>query len=324
MPLNIIQGDITTLKVDAIVNAANEDLAMGGGVCGAIFTAAGKEEMKTACAGLGPCKVGHAVMTPGFRLPAKHVIHAVGPIWRGGKHQEEELLRQAYLSSLQLAEGAGLASVAFPLISSGIYGYPKDEALLVAVTAIGDFLKESEMQVTLVIYDRKSFSLEPTMVYTLQTYLKKHFTEDSDIPLYAQLESYRLRQSLAAESLVLPLEDRLHQLEETFSQTLLRLIDEKGLSDTTAYKRANIDRKLFSKIRSDIHYKPKKSTALAFAIALGMDPEEADDFLMTAGYRLSPSSKSDVLIRFFLEQGNPDIHAINEALFYYHLPLLGA
>lgn len=324
MPLNIIQGDITAIKVDAIVNAANEDLAPGGGVCGAIFAAAGMKELMDACQRLRPCPPGQAVITPGFKLSAKHVIHAVGPIWRGGNHGEEALLRQCYLSALQIAEEAGLTSIAFPLISSGIYGYPKDEALLVAVTAMGDFLKASEMQVTLVIYDRKSFSLEPTRVYSLQKYLKKHFSEDSEVPLYAQLDSYRMRQSMAAETFVLPSEERLDQLEETFSQALLRLIDEKGLSDTTAYKRANIDRKLFSKIRSDAHYKPKKSTALAFAIALALDPEEADDFLMTAGFRLSRSSKSDVLIRFFLEQGNPDIHEINEALFFYQLPLLGA
>ncbi|MDR0812822.1 MAG: macro domain-containing protein [Oscillospiraceae bacterium] len=153
MPLNIIHGDITKLRVDAIVNAANTDLAMGGGVCGAIFRSAGARELQAACDRLAPIKTGDAVITPGFSLPAKYVIHAAGPIYhRQNPKQSEELLYAAYTNSLRCAAESGCRSVAFPLISSGVYGYPKDEALRVAETAIRAFLAEHELDVSLVLF----------------------------------------------------------------------------------------------------------------------------------------------------------------------------
>lgn len=154
MPLHIVHNDITKMQVDAIVNAANTALKMGGGVCGAIFRAAGAEQMQAACDAIGGCQTGRAVITPGFNLPAKYVIHTPGPVWQGGDKREEQLLRSCYLSSLELAKKHGCKSVAFPLISSGIYGYPKDQAMEVATTAIEDFLRESnsEMDVYLVLF----------------------------------------------------------------------------------------------------------------------------------------------------------------------------
>jgi O-acetyl-ADP-ribose deacetylase (regulator of RNase III) len=143
------------MKVDAIVNAANTALQEGSGVCGAIFSAAGAEELQKECDAIGHCQTGQAVITKGCRLPAKYVIHTPGPVWRGGKQGEEELLRSCYLNSLKLAQRHGCKSIAFPLISSGIYGYPKDEALNVATSAINDFLAENEMQVYLVVFGKK-------------------------------------------------------------------------------------------------------------------------------------------------------------------------
>lgn len=154
MALKILSADITTLKVDAIVNAANTNLLAGGGVCGAIFRAAGRRELQAACDKLAPIQTGEAVITPGFKLSAKFVIHTAGPIWRGGQHGEENLLRACYVNSLTLAAEHNLQSVAFPLISSGIYGYPPRAALAVAVKAIKDFLRERDLDVILTVLDK--------------------------------------------------------------------------------------------------------------------------------------------------------------------------
>ena len=152
MPLKIVHGDITKMSVDAVVNAANTKLKMGGGVCGAIFSAAGAEKLQAECDSIGECNVGEAVITSAYDLPAKYIIHTVGPIWRGGDHNEAKLLRSCYLNSLSLAKKHDCKSIAFPLISSGIYGYPKDEAMEIAISAIEEFLRHHELEVYLVLY----------------------------------------------------------------------------------------------------------------------------------------------------------------------------
>ena len=159
MSLELIRADLTKLSVDAVVNAANSRLAPGGGVCGAIFAAAGYEELDRACRAIGGCETGHAVITDGFQLPANYIIHTVGPIWRGGIGHEEQLLRDCYRNSLELAKAKDCESIAFPLISSGIYGYPKEEALKVAVSAIQDYLEEQDMKVYLTVFDREIAAL---------------------------------------------------------------------------------------------------------------------------------------------------------------------
>ena len=160
MPFSIVRQDITQIQVDAIVNAANTELEMGGGVCGAIFQAAGVTALRAACRKVAPIPTGGAVLTPGFNLPAKYIIHAAGPVYRSwDAAQSERLLRSAYLESLRLARRHRCASIAFPLISSGIYGYPKEEALRVATAAIGDFLMQHDMEVYLAIFDKASFAI---------------------------------------------------------------------------------------------------------------------------------------------------------------------
>ncbi|MBR3746211.1 MAG: macro domain-containing protein [Selenomonadaceae bacterium] len=154
MALKFLQEDITRLEVDAIVNAANTGLLAGGGVCGAIFRAAGYNELQAACDKLSPIQTGEAVITDGFNLPAKFIIHTAGPIWNGGTSGEENLLRACYSNSLKLAVEKNLTSIAFPLISSGIYGYPPNDALAVAVDEIKNFLKQNDLEVTLTLMNK--------------------------------------------------------------------------------------------------------------------------------------------------------------------------
>ncbi len=341
MPFNIIQGDITTRRVDAIVNAANETLLGGGGVDGAIHRAAGPRLLEE-CRTLGGCRTGEAKITRGYDLPASYVIHTVGPVWQGGSSGERELLQAAYRNSLQCAADHALESVAFPLISAGAYGYPKAQALRVAVETICDFLKTHEMQVELVVYDRSAFSAQTNLRAGLQTYLDRTFAvppppgasrhRTFGVPFGASkkaLETESLRANVYAdtaadECLCDSLSERLQELDEGFAQMLFRKIDERGMTDSTCYKKANIDRKLFSKIRSNPDYRPSKATALAFAVALELPLEETKLLLSKAGYALSHASKFDVIVEYFIQSGNYNIFEINEALFAYDQKLLGA
>jgi O-acetyl-ADP-ribose deacetylase (regulator of RNase III) len=326
MPFTIVRQDITKLKVDAIVNAANTDLAMGGGVCGAIFKAAGAAELQTACDKLAPIKTGDAVITPGFRLPAKFVVHAAGPVYHGGKHGEEALLRSAYINSMKRAVENGCESIAFPLISSGIYGYPKDEALRVATSAIQDFLYDHDLDVTLVVFDKAAFTVSEKLLGEVDSYIDEHYVDEHQIERRKLLDVET--EALSESAMLAPtagagLDDLVGNLDEPFSDTLLRLIDAKGKTDVEVYKRANLDRKLFSKIRTGKGYTPSKKTAVALAVALELSLDETDDLLERAGYALSHSHKFDVIVEYFIISGKYDIFEINEVLFKYDQPLLG-
>lgn len=409
MPFQIVHNDITRMDTDAIVNAANGQLMMGGGVCGAIFRAAGAEQLQRECQKLAPCPTGGAVITGGHGLAARYVIHAVGPVWKGGGCGERELLAGAYTSALRLARENGCGSIAFPLISAGIYGYPRREALLVAEEAIRAFLAAEDMDVYLVVFDREAVTLSEALHADILHYIDTYFDDFGERNRVAEELCYspepaeKLRGSGAmdeepAEELrgsgamdekpsgtgrrglgagaprMVPrapkpspgapkpspgaskpspgapeaarkfsqvnvpeflrqrsqpladgrLKELLERPAETFSQMLLRLIDEKGYTDVEVYKRANMDRKLFSKIRSNPGYSPGKQTVLALAVALRLSPDEAGKLLEKAGYTFSNARKQDIIIRYFLEQGQYDIYAINEALFCFDQPLLGA
>ena len=391
MPLQIIRQDITKFRCDAIVNAAKETLLGGGGVDGAIHRAAGPKLLEE-CRTLGGCPTGQSKITKGYRLPCKYVIHTVGPVWRGGAYGERELLESCYRTALNLAAEYKCESVAFPLISSGIFGYPKAEALRVAADAIAAFLAEHDMTVYLTIFDKSGYQISKQLFADVQSYIDDHYVEEhtdtirerarreavfpsdaapQDFPsgaAPAPKEKHSFFGSLPFADAVpkegarsegadieesasiadrdkcadiwesagvadkagaritgasLSLEDMLEQIDESFSQMLLRKIDERGMTDAQCYKKANIDRKLFSKIRSDVHYRPSKPTAVAFAIALELSLDEAKDMLMKAGYALSHSSKFDIIIEYFLVSGNYDIFEINETLFAFDQSLLG-
>ena len=330
MPLHIVRADITTMEVDAIVNAANESLLGGGGVDGAIHRAAGPE-LLAECRTLHGCKTGQAKLTKGYRLPAKYVIHTVGPVWRGGGHGERELLTSAYRSSLELALAHHCETVAFPLISSGVYGYPKDQALTVAVDAIGDFLLRHDMTVYLAIFDRASYTIGGRLFADIAAYIDDRYVSDhADSGEERRRRAARFSRPVPLEAEAAPapcaagsLDEALSTLDESFSQMLLRKIDEAGLTDAQCYKRANVDRRLFSKIRSDVHYRPSKPTAVAFAVALELPLEEARELLQKAGFAFSHASKFDIIVEYFIAHGNYDVFEINEALFAFDQSLLG-
>ncbi len=333
MPFMIVRQDITRMQVDAIVNAANTDLAMGGGVCGAIFKAAGAAKLQAACDKLAPIKTGSAAITPGFDLPAKFVIHAVGPVYSyRNAAQCEQQLYSAYTEALRLAKENNCESIAFPLISSGIYGYPKDEALQVATAAIREFLNSCDMDVYLAIFDLAAFAVSKELFGAVECYIDENYVNAHTAPrAMLNAEEKALSDaailSSACPKLSMPakgLDELMERLDEPFNVTLLRLIDAKGKTDTEVYKRANIDRKLFSKIRTGKGYMPGKRTILALAIALELTLEETDDLLERAGYALSHSQKFDVIVEFFIINGKYDIFEINEVLFKYEQPLLGA
>ena len=329
MPLQIVRDDITTMKVDAIVNAAKESLLGGGGVDGAIHRAAGPG-LLAECRTLGGCKTGQAKITKGYRLPAKFVIHAVGPVWRGGGHGERELLVSAYRASLELALANRWETVAFPVISSGAYGYPKDQALQVAVDTIGAFLLEHDMTVYLVVFDRAAYTIGRTRFAHIAAYIDDRYVDahtDSGETRRMALASMPMEEptwmSPPCAAAPFGLDEALSKLDESFSQMLLRKIDERGMTDAQCYKKANIDRKLFSKIRSDVHYKPSKPTAMAFAIALELPLAEAREMLEKAGFAFSHASKFDIIVEYFIAHQNYNIFEINEALFAFDQSLLG-
>ena len=346
MPLTIIRDDITKVRCDAIVNAAKNSLLGGGGVDGAIHRAAGPELLEE-CRTLGGCETGDAKITKAYALPANYVIHTVGPVWQGGDRGERELLRSCYRRSLELAAEYECETVAFPLISAGVFGYPKDQALRVAADAITEFLLDHDMTVTIVVFNRDAYLIGKKLYADIKSCIDDAYAEQHHIggrrryrldniytgaaPFPAQEES--VCASVAASMESADREDRsdadalremLEQKDESFTQMLLRKIDEKGMTDAQCYKKANIDRKLFSKIRSDIRYKPSKPTALAFILALELPLDEARDMLRKAGYALSRSNDFDIILEYFLRQGNYNVFEINEALFAFDQPLLGA
>ncbi len=343
MPLKIIRNDITKIQCDAVVNAANRWLAGGGGVDGAIHRAAGPE-LDRECSKLGGCEVGQAKVTKGCNMLCKYIIHTVGPVWQNGRSGESELLASCYRESLRLAVKYKCESVAFPLISTGAYGYPKEEALQIAVSEITDFLLRNEMTVYLVVYDKLGFQASKKLISDVEEYIDEHYIETHFLPRNSSVVldaapqrmhgmHFRSVAGQAPEEKALcqsapcgepSLDEMLSTLDESFSQMLLRKIDERGMSDAQCYKKANIDRKLFSKIRSNVNYKPSKATVLAFAIALELSLDETRDMLMKAGFALSHSNKFDVIVEYFIKNKKYDIFEINEVLFSFDQVMLGA
>ena len=351
MPFEMVRNDITKMDVDAIVNAANRSLLGGGGVDGAIHRAAGPELLEE-CRGLGGCKTGQAKITKGYRLPARYVIHTVGPVWHGGTNGEKELLSACYRNSLELAAAHGCETVAFPMISAGAYGYPKEEALSVAVGEITRFLLDHDMTVYLVVFGRDSLVAGKKLFRDIREYIDD---------VYAETRIQRRRESArkqlwrenegAALDLDMEISQALHanfpvgavpqeplpsavseadwkkivaNTDKGFSETLLQLIDERGMTDAQCYKKANVDRRLFNKIRSNPAYQPSKPTVFAFAAALELSLPETKRLLKKAGFALTHSSKFDIAMEYCIIHRIYDVIQINEILFELDMPLLGS
>ena len=294
MPFYLIKNDITTMHTDAIVNAANSRLAPGGGVCGAIFAAAGFQKLDQACRAIGRCPTGQAVITDGFALPAKSIIHTVGPIWQGGGRKEAELLHSCYQNSLLLAEQHHCASIAFPLISAGIFGYPKSEAFRIAVDSIRKFLESHEMEVILVLFERSPAQPDSALLNEAHTYINDHY---------------------AASSSISPgMETAPEKGNAPFSSLLLQLIRQSKMTNDEICVRANLSRKQFSNLLETAGT-PDKSTILSLAAALRLDLHTIRSLLQQAGYSLSRRSKSDLIFEYMISRGRYDIFEINQMLF---------
>ena len=366
MALQIIRNDIVNVEADAIVNTANPAVAVGPGVDEAVYTAAGWDSLLEARRAIGPMRPGDAAATPAFDLHAKYIIHAIGPAWRGGGYGERETVAKCYRGALALALELGCESIAFPLMATGTYGFPKDEALKIAVKEISGFLIDNEMEVMLVVYDKESFEVSGKLFSDIKTFIEedevkeyRHYRYDRQTAVSSGRDLFRRKEKrVPAEDLSGPafedampqasyneyeesgmmlldtrprmnadedsLEERLRHMDRTFQEHLFWLIDHRGMTDPEVYKKANIDRKHFSKIRSDINYSPSKKTALALAIALELNMDETIDLLGRAGLALSPSIRFDKIIGYCIEHGNYDIYEINNILFSFDQPTLGA
>ena len=376
MPFQIIRNDITRVKADAVVNSANPKPVIGRGTESAIYRAAGEELLLAERRRIGDIAPGDAVSTPAFGLEARYIIHTAGPEWIDGKHGEKETLRSCYAKSLDLAAELSCESIVFPMISSGIYGFPKDEALNIALGEIGKFLLTHEMDVTLAVVDRGSLQISRKVMRGIREYIDEHgaaallmreYPDAASAPKSPPLSQKRLHIGKANRIAKTPpieskssclyspdpeefmeerleksipraiadyaeadlslaamdLDKMLHEREDTFQERLFRLIDERGMTDPEVYKKANISRKVFSKIRCNPNYRPTKKTAVAFGIALELDEPAMKDLLSRAELAFSPSSKFDLIILYFISQGNYNIYEINTALFEYGQELLG-
>ncbi len=350
MPFELIRNDITKVNADAIVNAANRSLLGGGGVDGAIHLAAGPELLEE-CRTLGGCETGEAKITKGYRLPARYVIHTVGPVWHGGQYGEKELLASCYRRSLELAVANGCESIAFPLISAGAYGYPKDRAMAVAVETITGFLLDHDLMVWLVLFGHDEFLTGSRLFRNIREYIDDVYAEKHPVNRYQNTRRKlwqqdekaameldmelsgnlcdQIREDMAAPKAAVPSpvpdwSSILKKTDKGFSETLLELIDERGMTDAECYKKANVDRKLFSKIRSNPAYKPSKPTVLAFAVALELSLPQTKKLLNKAGFSLTRSSKMDLVLEYCILHHIYNIYEINEVLFEYDMPLLGS
>ncbi len=338
MPLQIIRQDITKMQVDAIVNTTNAEMVGYSGVDLAVHTLAGAE-LDAECSRLAPLGLGQAKITGGYALPCQYIIHTSGPVWQGGHFGESAILRSCYIESLKLAVENRCESVAFPLISSGVYGYPKDQVLKFAVQTITEFLFEHELTVYLCVFDRESYSFSRKLFSDIRAFIGDEYVDEHDECYYEELENCakserpparccaEILPSVASAPLSRPakksLREYIQQMDRSFAQLLFELIDQSGMTDVECYKKANVDKRTFSKIKSNKNYKPSKQTIVAFAISLKLDMDTTQELLATAGFTLSKSKVFDQIIRYFILNENYDIFEINEALFEFDQQLLG-
>ena len=354
MPFQIIRNDITKMEVDAIVNTASPHVEYGPGIDKAVYEAAGVEELMAKRKEIGEIPRGSSVITEGFNLPAKYIIHTVGIAWKGGNDNEEEILRSCYRTVFQVAEQNNIESLAIPLLASGNYGFPKGIAIRIALSEIEAFMVDSDMDLYLVVFDDKAFSLSSELYGDIETYISENYVDEKTQDEYPddfwdhhERGTVVLGASVGGASLLNPLgavaskkaqkkeqkrleelrkeeekrraserslDDVIGNLDKTFMEMVFSFADEKGMSDVEVQRKANLDRKAFSKLKCGTTKTPRKSTALALAIALELNLDETKDLLSRAGLALSPCSKQDVIVKYFIEREAYDIFEINFVL----------
>ncbi len=405
MALKIVRDDITRMSTEAIVNTANTNVAVGDGCDRAVYEAAGYEELLSyRKAQIGPVPEGEVFVTPGFGLKAKYIIHAVSPVYRGGEAREEEKLRSCYHKSLELAGKRGITSIAFPLISTGSFGYPREEGLRIAMDEIHGFLLHRDMDVYLVVFDEASAQLEKKIAPSLEEYIDRNYVEERlkaerqpgaeermheetcpeagrqselpkprnkgirnalgsvlrlgrnekrgagkdfpgaggiDIPEFrfeaAVNEKWKASvpeedvleepelcsaASVFEEEHESRLDERIKHTTDTFSQYLLYLIGMKGMENAEVYKRAIVDKKIFSKIKNNVDYHPQKLTALCLCVGAKLNLDQTKDLLARAGYALSPCDKTDIIFSYFIENGIYDMIELDIQLEEHGLPCI--
>ncbi|MBE5849767.1 MAG: RNase III inhibitor [Lachnospiraceae bacterium] len=379
MPFQIVRNDITKMHVDAIVNTANPLPGYGPGIDTAVYEAAGKEELLKERLKIGNIDRGASVITDGYKLPAKYIIHTVGTSWKGGDSGEEEVVRQCYRSVFKLAVDHEVESLAIPLLASGSYGFPKGIALRIALSEIESFMADHDTELYLVVFDEKSFNLSSELYGDIDAYIndnyveekkKEEYPEDCE-PIYNRtyaatsmsmagstfhgigaglsevisnkrakrkgsvkakaLRDEELYEASICEDAICAtpleekrsLEDVVKNLDKTFIELVFSFADEKGMTDVEVQKKANLDRKAFSKLKCGTTKNPSKGTALALAVALELSLDDTKDLLSRAGLALSPCSKQDVIVQYFIEREAYDIYEINVALFEHGEQLLG-
>ena len=338
MPFQIVRNDITKMHVDAIVNTANPKPSYGAGIDCAVYEAAGKAKLLAKRQEIGAIEPGTSAITRGYNLPAKYIIHTVGTAWQGGKQGEEDIIRNCYRSVFKIAAQNDISSLAIPLLASGSYGFPKGIALRIALSEIESFMAGSDTEVYLVVFDGKTVSLSTELYGDIDEYINDNYVDELSLHEYHEDLCADMEASISSPvgssrklfalgmgraSAPKSLDDVVNNLDKTFMELVFSFADAKGLTDVEVQKKANLDRKAFSKLKCGTTKNPSKSTALALAVALELSLDETKDLLSRAGLALSPCSKQDVIVQYFIEREAYDIYEINVALFEHGEPLLG-
>ncbi len=305
MPFEIIRNDITKVAADAIVNTANPKPVFAAGTDGAIYKAAGEKELLAERQKIGNIARGDMAVTPAFKLQAKYIFHTVGPEWIDGRHGEFDILRSCYSKCLEKAVKLKCKSIAFPLIATGVYGFPKDEALEIALSVIQSFLLEHKIKVYLVVFDKKSLQISKSLIDDIREYIDDNYVDDSLTKCNRYENSRRRREreevldeivSPKVDLSSLSIEQMIAGLDKTFQEKLFEIIDERGLTGPQVYD-GYVSKQVYSKLQSDMKYRPNKFTAIALCLSLHLSVDETQDMLSRAGWTLSPSSKSDLIVK---------------------------
>lgn len=349
MPFKIIRNDITKVSADAIVNTANPKPLYASGTDSAIYEAAGADKLLKERKQIGSIPKGTVAVTGAYKLDAKFIIHTVGPAWHGGNRKEFEILRDCYHNSLCKAAELNCESIAFPLIATGVYGFPKDKALQIAISTISEFLLQYEMMVYLVVFDQKSFQLSSQVLGDVQSFIDANYVAGSRHREYSRriysklagqenkmetLDDYEFKEEevgndpkpmMFSRTLEAPmsLDEQLANLGGTFQEKLFELIEYRGLSNKDVYTGANLDRKHFSKIQCNVNYHPSKKTAMALCISLKLDLDESKDLLARAEWAFSPNRKMDLIVMNAIVNHQYNINQVNAILFEYGQDCLG-